>query len=216
MKIHTLVRIVLMGATTGVALPAVHAQPIAGFYGGIVLQEGARSTGVSLDGSGSRGLRAPGTDEASTRQVFGGYRWKNDLAVEAAFARSESYALRPFSASTPTGVGLALGGRDLAPQAAYNLDVFGSYTFLRSFALYGRVGYAQNEPAGSGVTTLVAYPDARLVRDGVNYGLGLRYDMTRTLGVNLEYARFGRFAFDSFGSTLPDNDQVRLGVQFRF
>lgn len=216
MKIQTLVGIVLAGAASGLALPAAGASTFAGFYGGIVLQEGARSTGVSLDGSGSRGLRAPGTDEASTRQVFGGYRWKNDLAVEAAFARSESYALRPFSASTPTGVGLALGGRDLAPQAAYNLDVFGSYTFLRSFALYGRVGYAQNEPAGSGATTLVAYPDARLVRDGVNYGLGLRYDMTRTLGVNLEYTRFGRFAFDSFGSTLPDNDQVRLGVQFRF
>jgi opacity protein-like surface antigen len=50
----------------------------------------------------------------------------------------------------------------------------------------------------------------------MNYGLGLRYDVNRALGVNLEYTRFGRFAFDSFNSTLPDSDQLRLGVQLRF
>ncbi|HQU50134.1 MAG TPA: outer membrane beta-barrel protein, partial [Casimicrobiaceae bacterium] len=136
--------------------------------------------------------------------------------IEAAFARSESYALRPFSTSVPTGVGLALGGREIAPQASYNLDLYGSYTFLRSFALYGRVGYAQGDPSGIGSSALVAASDAKLPRDGMNYGLGLRYDISRALGVNLEYSRFGRFAFDSFGSTLPDSDQVRLGVQFRF
>ena len=58
--------------------------------------------------------------------------------------------------------------------------------------------------------------DVRRNHDGMNYGLGLRYDVNRALGVNLEYTRFGRFAFDSFNSTLPDSDQLRLGVQLRF
>ena len=91
----------------------------------------------------------------------------------------------------------------------------GSYTFLRSFALYGRVGYAQTE----GLAATAASPlssDVRRNHDGMNYGVGLRYDVSRALGVNLEYTRFGRFAFDSFNSTLPDSDQLRLGVQFRF
>jgi len=214
MKIQSFALVALFGVAASAA--PVAAQAPAGFYGGIVLQEGARATGVSLGGDVVRGLRVPGADEAATAQFFGGYRWRNDLAIEAAFARSESYALRPFSTSVPTGVGLALGGREIAPQASYNLDLYGSYTFLRSFALYGRVGYAQGDPSGIGSSALVAASDAKLPRDGMNYGLGLRYDISRALGVNLEYSRFGRFAFDSFGSTLPDSDQVRLGVQFRF
>lgn len=188
----------------------------AGFYGGIAIPAEISGSGLALGRTSPRGLRAPGVEETTTQQVFGGYRWGNDLAVEAAFARSESFALRPFSPAVHSGVGLALQGWNDAPVAAYNVDVFGSYRFLRAFALYGRVGYAQSDPTGTGAQTLLASADVARSRDGVNYGLGLRYDVTRALGVNFEYTRFGRFAFDSFGSTLPENDQVRLGVQFRF
>lgn len=215
MKIQGFVLSLLVGVgALGAAAPS-HAQSRDGFYGGITFQDAAEAGGVVLGRSASQGLRAPGVEDSTTRQIFGGYRWKNDLAVEAAFARSESYALRPFGAGAPSGVGLTLGGRDDAARAAYNVDVFGSYTFLRAFALYGRVGYAQNEAPGV-ASSLVAVPEVRRTRDGVNYGLGLRYDVSQALGVNLEYTRFGRFAFDSFGTTLPENDQVRLGVQFRF
>jgi hypothetical protein len=50
----------------------------------------------------------------------------------------------------------------------------------------------------------------------MNYGLGLRYDMTPALGLRLEYARFGRFPGESLTGILPENDQLQLGVQFRF
>ena len=53
-------------------------------------------------------------------------------------------------------------------------------------------------------------------RDGVNYGLGLRYDMTPALGLRLEYARFARLPGELATGVLPENDQVQLGVQFRF
>jgi hypothetical protein len=43
----------------------------------------------------------------------------------------------------------------------------------------------------------------------------MRYDMNTALGLRLEYSRFGRFAGE-FGSSLPDTDQVTLGVQFKF
>jgi len=218
MKIQTVAMTLLVGVAAAFGAAAASAQARAGFYGGISLPEagGSPAGGLSLGLAATRGLRAPGVDETTTQQVFGGYRWKNDLSVEAAFARSESYALRPFSPAVPSGVGLALGPREDAARAGYNVDVIGSYTFLRAFALYGRVGYAQSDFAGAGAPTLLGTPDARRTRDGMNYGLGMRYDVTRALGVNLEYTRFGRFAYDSFGSTLPENDQVRLGVQFRF
>jgi len=117
---------------------------------------------------------------------------------------ARSYARRP----KPRAIAAKSG-------AAWNVDVVGSYTFLRAFALYGRVGYAQ-EVALPAATANLLTGDLRRPRDGMNYGLGMRYDVTRALGVNLEYTRFGRIGFESYGSTLPENDQVRLGVQFRF
>ena len=200
--------------TAGVAAPA-EAQGRDGFYGGISLKE--QGSGISFGQLATPALLSAAAAEPSSRQqVFGGYRWRNDVAIEAAFAKSESYALKPFGTGMPGGVGLLLGNRDeTGIRGAWNLDVVGSYSFLRSFALYGRVGYAQTE----GFAATAASPlssDVRRYHDGMNYGLGLRYDVSRALGVNLEYTRFGRFAFDSFNSTLPDSDQVRLGVQFRF
>ena len=49
----------------------------------------------------------------------------------------------------------------------------------------------------------------------MNYGVGVRYDMNSALGLRLEYSRFGRFAGE-IGTSLPESDQVTLGVQFRF
>ena len=50
----------------------------------------------------------------------------------------------------------------------------------------------------------------------MNYGVGLRYDVTPALGLRVEYARFGRFAGESLNGFLPESDQVQFGMQFRF
>ena len=83
-----------------------------------------------------------------------------------------------------------------------------------SFALYGRLGYIQSEAAAAFVSALPSID--RRTRDGVNYGVGLRYDVTPALGLRLEYARFGRFAGESLSGFLPESDQVQFGMQFRF
>lgn len=204
-------------AAASVVMPA-RAQAVAdGFYGGIAFRD--RGTEAASPSAAAPSLGLPGAvseESASRQRVFGGYRWRNDLALEAGFERSESYALRPFGTGMPGGVGLTFASpHDAGTRAAWNVDVVGSYTFLRAFALYGRVGYAQTDLAPSAPANLLT-GDVRRPRDGVNYGLGMRYDVTRALGVNLEYTRFDRFASEGFGSTLPENDQVRLGVQFRF
>ena len=49
----------------------------------------------------------------------------------------------------------------------------------------------------------------------MNVGVGLRYDMNPSLGLRVEYARFGRFAGE-LTSSLPETDQVTFGVQLRF
>lgn len=161
---------------------------------------------------------SPIADDAGSRTlVFGGYRWGNDLALEAAFATSEGYALRRTDALGRSGVGLALPG--LADDAAarnWNVDVFGSWNFWRALSLYGRLGYAQSE-TGAGYAAIGGLQgEARRGRDGVNYGVGMRYDMSRSLGLKLEYARFGRFPGEIVGSSLPETDQLQFGLQYRF
>ena len=160
----------------------------------------------------------PTADDSSPRAlVFGGYRFRNDIAVEASFNSVDQYALRPDVAGVRRGVGLNLGSNsglgELATRS-WNVDVFTSWTFYRSLALYGRVGYGQSEAVPAFSTTPL-YADSRRLRDGMNVGVGLRYDMNSALGLRVEYARFGRFAGE-IGSGLPETDQVSFGVQLRF
>ena len=153
--------------------------------------------------------------------MFGGYRWRNDVAVEAAFSSIDQYALRPSDpAPSVRGVGLGVGAGTLGlsdvQSRSWNLDVYTSWAFYKTFALYGRLGYAQADAAplfaGASLTNGM---DPRRLRDGMNYGVGLRYDIKSDLGLRLEYARFARLGIDA-GSILPESDQVSVGVQFRF
>ena len=181
------------------------------------------SSGVGVNFGASAGAiglnRYPTTvgDDSTTRSLaFGGYR-SNDLAVEASVSSLDQYALRPFDpANARRGVGLRFGaGAGDVASRSVNVDLFTSWTFYKSMALYGRLGYAQTEGplvAGTAPMSVVAN---RSLRDGVNYGVGVRYDMNSALGLRLEYSRFGRFAGE-IGTSLPESDQVTLGVQFRF
>jgi len=195
-----------------------------GFYGGVSLrdraQEGLGLTIGNASSVWSRYATPTGDDTSQRTLVFGGYRFGNDVAVEASFNAIDKYALKPSDAvGGARGIGLNFGsgnGFSDAPNRTWNLDVYTSWTFYRAFALYGRLGYAQSEgPREIGVLTSVT-PDGRRLRDGVNYGLGVRYDMNSALGLRLEYGRFGRFAGEVGNGLLPESDQVTVGVQFRF
>jgi len=195
-----------------------------GFYGGVSLRDRAQEgPGLTFGNATSVWNRfvTPTVDDTSPRTlVFGGYRFSNDVAVEASFNAIDKYSLKPadpvFGAR---GVGLSFGsgnGFGEAPNRTWNLDVYTSWTFYRAFALYGRLGYAQSDAPREVGAISAATPDIRRLRDGVNYGLGVRYDMNSALGLRLEYGRFGRFAGEFGAGLLPESDQVTFGVQFRF
>ncbi len=216
MKKQTLLGI--FGATLGLGTAAdVSAQD--GFYGGVSMRDhGAESRGLALGDQPLAWSRftAPVVDEADQRSlVFGGYRWKNDVAVEAAFNTADRYALRPGGTGLTVGPGVGLNLGDFTART-WNADVYTSWEVIRRLSLYGRLGYAQSDlrPYFSGASLLQT--DPRRQRDGVNYGVGLRYDVTHSLGLRVEYARFGRFAGEMAGNGMPDSDQVSIGVQFRF
>jgi opacity protein-like surface antigen len=228
MKKQTLARVISISLALGLGAAAqANAQPSAtaatGFYGGVSIRDrGTEAPGITFGPAPQFTTRfntGNGDDVASRSSLlFGGYRWSNDLSVEASFGSTDQYALRPSDTTTARGVGLNLanGARSLTdlPSRSWNVDVVTSWSFLRSFALYGRLGYAQTDPSPLG-SSPISVGDPRRLREGMNYGVGLRYDLSRSLGLKLEYSRFGRFAGE-FASTLPESDQVSVGLQLRF
>lgn len=186
--------------------------PTAGFYGGVALRESGAEQAMAIGAAGNpdRFVSSLGVTSGSQALVFGGYRWRNDLALEAALASIDGYRL-----SGRGGVGLMLpSGTD--PSRAWNVDVYGSWAFARRFSLYGRLGYSQADTTPLYSTSVASAIADRRVRDGLNYGVGLRYDVNRSLGLKLEYARVGTHALDAASTALPEGDQVQFGLQFRF
>lgn len=193
-----------------------------GFYGGLALREdGADATGLKASGLPFAWNRftSPAAEDSTQRALFfGGYRWRSDVSLEAAFNTSDKYSDKyALHAPGPLGNGLTAGTGESGLRT-WNADVYTSWEFVRSLSLYGRVGYTQTDarPLFAGASLVPG--DSRRSREGVNYGLGLRYDMTQALGLRVEYARFGRFAGESAANVglLPETDQVTIGVQFKF
>lgn len=210
LSIAALIASLAAGSALGGVARAADA-PSAGFYGGIALRDGGAQQGVAIGNAGNlQRFGSPlGDVWASQALVFGGYRWRNELSLEAALGSGAGYRLPGRG-----GVGLMLPqGYDQGARA-WNLDVIGNWGFWRSFSLYGRLGYAQSDMAPQ-YGTSIASPIDRRPRDGLSYGLGLRYDINRSLGLKLEYARIASQS-DASSFALPDADQVQFGLNFRF
>jgi opacity protein-like surface antigen len=201
---------------------AAPADAAGGFYGGVALRNaGVDEAGIRLGhlavASTWGRFTSPVSDDIANRAlVFGGYRFANDVAVEGSLATANNYSLQPLDAATPRGVGLSLGGTRQSASRTWNADVYTSWSFRKAFALYGRLGYAQSDNAPAYAMATLPISDARRLRDGMNYGVGVRYDVSPALGLRLEYARFSRFAGEAIAGPLPESDQVQLGMQFRF
>jgi opacity protein-like surface antigen len=226
MKIQSIASLISISVALALASPALandraNASWTDGFYGGVSIRDGAPGgMGVNFGVAASPANLYPTAaidDSASRALAFGGYRWSNDLAVEASLSALDQYALRPFDPSgAQRGVGLRFGaGSGEVASRSTNLDLVTSWTVYRSVALYGRVGYAQVDGPQFAGSPPVSAAGSRGPRDGMNYGIGVRYDLGSSLGLRLEYSRFGRFVGE-IGASLPETDQVKLGVQFRF
>ena len=173
----------IAGAATaipGVGRRARQDVDASGFYGGLSMRD--RGTD-----SGGPSVRPPFARVEQVHVAVG--------ATTTAHARSPSAAIagvttslsklpwRPLIASRfdpmaphSPGMGFALANGTKPAAKTWNVDVYTSWGFAKRFSLYGRLGYIQNESAPSfPANALVG--DVRRIRDGVNYGLGLRYDV---------------------------------------
>lgn len=88
---------------------------------------------------------------------------------------------------------------------------------LWRFSFYGRMGaYRADARNAFGATTLGLLPGETYSRGTrMRYGLGMRYDFTRSLGMRAEYERNAAFG-SPFASETESADQVSVGVTWRF
>ncbi len=189
-----------------------------GFYSGYTDRSRSLQGGPALATPWSMLAPVAKEESANSALIYGGYRFREAFAVEAAVS----------SHTTTHKLGLRLDPRTLLPGAGvpgvleqrpqtWNLDLFTNWSVQPSLSLYGRLGYGYQDPRAPASATLAETAGRRSTREGFNYGVGLRYDLNRSLGLRLEYARHG---FTLPGSELlnrlPETDQLSIGVQYRF
>ena len=137
-----------------------------------------------------------------------GYKYSRFFAVEGEvvdFARPG--ASDPFAGPASLASGFRSTGFGVDTIAI--LPVWG-------FSFYGRMGAYRGEARNAFGTSMALLPNEAYARGTrLRYGLGMRYDFTRSLGMRAEYERNAPFS-SPFASETDAADQVSVGVTWRF
>ena len=150
----------------------------------------------------------PRLDSGSGYRFKLGYKYSRYLAVEG-----ELVDTGPASSSNPFA-----GPATLSPSfrsTGFGVDTVATLPLWR-FSFYGRLGaYRGDARGGFGGYATSLLPDHFSRGARWRYGLGLRYDFTRSLGVRAEVERHSPFG-SSLGTEADAADQLSVGVSWRF
>ena len=134
-----------------------------------------------------------------------GYKYSRYLAVEGEF---NDFARSPDPFSSPASLSSSFRSTGFGVDTVATLPLWG-------MSFYGRMGaYRGDSRTGFGAysTSLLGDNAARGTR--WRYGLGMRYDLTKSLGVRAEVERYSPLGASLASET--DADQVSIGVSWRF
>jgi OOP family OmpA-OmpF porin len=164
-----------------------------GFYGGLGV--GAAKSDVNAGPIG--GAK---DDKDTAWKAFGGYQFNRYFGVEAGYIDlGKSSIVGPAGAAS-------------FDSQAWQASVVGSVPLSSQFALTGKLGIARTDTdtvGNIGATPVVASDH----NTDPTYGLGLRYDINKSLGVRGEWERF-RSGGGSFGKS--DVDVYSVSGIYRF
>ncbi len=176
------------------------------------------------------GLRVPAwertrnmfaTEQAS---VFGGVKTASGIGFGAALSQ-----VRPTQGSIPGTAPvqsnpLPLGlfsntfGQPLNPGSV-GIDIYSSFDVSSKISLFGRLGLERNEvrPLQANEANLISPLAGATVRTGqsANYGVGIRFDVSPSLGVRAEYSRGLKVDRPEF-SKETETDTLSLGLRWKF
>ena len=133
-------------------------------------------------------------EKDSAWKVLGGYQFNRNLAVELGYAN--------------LGEASASGGGVTASVevTAWDLVAVGTLPIADKFSAYGKLGLFRSE---SDLTSNVGVSESES-ESGLTFGVGLRYDFTRNLGVRAEWQRYAEVGED------VDVNMVSVGILWKF
>ena len=197
------------------------AQSAAHFYGTVSF--GATTGNLSVDEI-NNGFRTDGLFPSSTTienkdaayRLGGGYRFSPAVAVELYYADLGKYSSQSVASFTPTSGRLDISA--LYKSAGVGVDVVFGAPLGEAFGVYGRAGVIRAKTQG--IFSLVGSPSFRVTNGTANkvgnvLGVGLKYDVSKQLSVNLEAQRVAKLGDDSTGGELRLNI-YSLGANFNF
>lgn len=183
--------------TAGIEAHAQSTQTTAGtpgFYGGL-------GAGRSHADIGSAGIAGSTDKDDNAWKAFGGYQFNQHFAVEGGYVD-----LGKASVNGATGFGTT-------DSKAWHAGVVGSLPVTPQFAFTGKLGIARTETDTSGSNAGVAFGGSDR-ETAPTYGLGMRYDFSRTLAVRGDWDRYRVSSAGMGGKT--DTDLYSVSAVFKF
>lgn len=163
-----------------------------GFYGGLGAGRSHADTG---------GIAGSADKEDNAWKAFGGYQFHPNFAVEGGYVD-----LGKTSVNGATGFGTT-------DTDVWQAGVVGSLPITPQFAFTGKLGVARTETETSGSNAGIAF-GGKDRETAPTYGLGLRYDFTKTFGVRGDWDRYRVSSAGMGGKT--DTDLYSVSAVFRF
>lgn len=188
------------------AAAALHAMPAAADYLGMLKAPSAgfvpsvySFANVPLDTGSAIRLDQP-------LRLKLGYKYSRFLSVESEFIDAARMSGDPFAG--PGNLTSAFR------SASYGVDTIASLPVWR-FSFYGRMGAYRGDPRNTfAAYSTSLYSDAP-GRSRWRYGLGMRYDISKSLGVRAEMERYSLMGGGSLNNE-PESDLFSVGVSWRF
>ena len=140
-------------------------------------------------GAGQNKMDFSGFSTSTAFSLFGGYAFNEYFAGELAYVN--------FGSADTSFPGTSVTGN------AASLSAVGSLPLSSTFSLFAKLGYASASIEATGNSTLT--------HSDTNYGIGARYNLSRSVGVRLGYDNF------KVGDTsTKDSAFTSIGVLFSF
>jgi OmpA-OmpF porin, OOP family len=165
----------------------------------------APASAFTFSASSLTGLTPQGLGDNGYRLKLG-YKYSRYLSVESEYVDVGTNAGTVFS--SPANLASAFR------QTGFGVDTVATVPLWRQFSFYGRLGAytGSRDLFSTNPVSLLGGEGARGTR--LRYGLGMRYDLTKSLGIRAEMERFS-----PLGSTVagePEVDLFSVGLMWRF
>ena len=183
----------VLGFSAALAFTVPAAAQDAGFYAGL-------SLGQSKADDACTGVSGPGVscdDKDTAWKILGGYQFNRNFAVELGY--------------TDLGEVSATDGVDTVSieSTAFELVALGMMPIADKFSVYGKIGVYRGETDASAPGISISESNTDLT-----FGIGVRYDFTRNLGVRAEWQKYTDVGGGDIGEA--DVDVISVGVIWRF